>query len=434
MSSVVPTDSVSSSGTKRGKPGKRERAAAKSAVGSSGGQPASSAKAKAFAFGSSDPVPMPGQFPVVFQTGAGEPTRDQEFALDTPELSKQFPSVTDRYTRNPKYAEFRANAQLTNGQFGTHISAAFFLRLAQQIVHSHVNMGLPQGDFAPIASSDVRIPAGLASITSQFGEFSSPTIGTRFLLRDYEATVSKLVFIADKMWSEGANRDIIRRSWLPMSSSDGSTKVLVAEALLRFIETADVSISTNILEEGVLSGTVPDAWESIKSVLGEEPAAGQVDRRDRFDFLFKSYADVGQFVTTFSSTASAAVLDELDLDWVSPSAGHLDWSYSPKTRFSYLADQWAKLSAAYAQFFELSSGQATRQAATGSHSQMVQVSTTEGITILKTFMALPAPEFSLVACFPASCVFVGGLARRVIMTTSLNVTLRGTEFLQRDWR
>lgn len=434
MSSIAPTDSVSSSG-KRSKPGKRERQQARSAVGSSGGQPASSSKAAAFARGgSSDPVPQPGKFPVVFSTGAGEPTRDQEFAIPLNKAYPLFGSVVDKYKRNPRYAEFRAHSEFTDPVFGTHLAVSSLLRLAQQLVHAHVNMGLPQGDFAPIASSDVRIPSALSSIVNQFGEFSSPTIGTRFLFRDYENAVKRVVFLADQLWTAGNSHHIFNRSWLPMCSDDKNFKVIVASRLLEFISDADLSILPTVLEDAVLSGEVPEAWEQVKDVLGDPPAEGQVDNRDRFDFLFKAYGDVGQFTTAFTTTAASAALQELDLPWNAPSAGHLNWQYSTKQRFSFLADQWAKLSASYAQFFDLSSGLLSRQSATGSHAQMAQVTSIEGVTVLKTFIALSAPEFSLAACFPPTCVFVGGITRRVVVTTSLNLAQRATEFCQIDWR
>ncbi|AAN86835.1 capsid protein [Penicillium stoloniferum virus S] len=434
MSSIAPTDSVSSSG-KRSKPGKRERQQARSAVGSAGGKPASASKAAAFAQGgSSDPVPMPGKYPVVFSTGAGEPTRDQEFALPVHKAFPLFGSVSDKYRRNPRYAEFRAHSEFTDGVFGTHLAVSSLLRLAQQLVHAHVNMGLPLGDFAPLASSDVRIPSALASVVNQFGEFSSPSIGTRFLLRDYEHAVSRVVFLADQLWTNGNSHHIFARSWLPMSNNDGNFKTIVASRLLEFISAGDLSILPTVLEDAVLSGEVPEAWEQVKDLLGDAPGVGQVDRRDRFDFLFKSYADVGQFTTAFTTQAASDVLTELGLPWNSPSAGHLNWQYSTKQRFTFLADTWAKLSAAYSQFFELSSGLATRQSATGSHAQMVDLTSVEGVTVLKAALALSAPEFSLAACFPPSCIFVGGITRRVVVTTSLSVSQRATEFCQMDWR
>ncbi|CAM33268.1 hypothetical protein BFPV1_s3gp1 [Botryotinia fuckeliana partitivirus 1] len=120
-SSVAPSDSVSKAGRKS-KPGKAERAARRSAVGS-----------------------QPGQ-----------------------------------------------NASVAKVNFAKNLTVAALLRLAQQLVHSHVNMGLPQGDFAPVASTEVLIPSAVSAIVSQFGEFSVPALGTRFLLHDYTDTVKAI--------------------------------------------------------------------------------------------------------------------------------------------------------------------------------------------------------------------------------------------------
>lgn len=434
MSSVAPTDSVSNQG-RRSKPGKRERQAARSAIGSTGGAPASATKAKAFATGVGDPIPQPGKFPIVFPAGAGEPSRDHEFALRGDRLSSIFPSVTEKYRRNPRYAEFRANSEFTDIIFGMHLSVSFLLRLAQQLVHSHVNMGLPQGDFAPIASSEVKIPQALAAIVSQFGEFSVPALGTRYLLRDYESTVQRVVWSAQQIWNNANNvAPVLGRSWLPMSNQDASFKAIVAERLNAFLSNGDHHILPTVLEDAVLSGGVPQAWEDIKSMLGNPPAPGQPDRRDRFDFVFKAQADVGQFTTAWTTPESTAALAELDLVWQNPNAGQLNWSFNAKQAFTSLAEQWSRHSAAYANFFELSSGLTNRSEARGSQAQMAEVTTVESVTIVKTHLALSAPEFSLVACFPVPAVFIGGLTRRVVVTTPLNVRQRATEFCQLDWR
>lgn len=431
--SVAPNESVSSTGRKASKPGKRERQQARSAVGSTGGKPASHYKASLFAAGGGDPVPQPGKFPVVFATGAGEPSRDQEFSYTPPVLASLVSGLSGRFVQSPGYAEFRTNADITDDQFRNQLSAAFLLRLAQQTVHAHVNIGLPQGDFAPVASSDVRLHSSLSAVVSQFGEFASPTLGTRFLLCDYEATVARLVFAATRAWTSGPNGSI-GRLWLPMSPRDGVTRLLVADRLNDLLSPLGFSFGPGVLEEHLLSGSVPDVWENIKNTIGDPPGEGQQDMRDRFDFLFKSYADVGQFTTAFSTLENTAALLELRLVWQSPSAGHLDWQFNVKSAFSSLSEAWARVSAAYAKFFEMSSGLSLRSSACGSHSQMAHVSTVESVTVVKTHMAMSAPEFSLVACFPASATFSGVLSRRVVVTTPLSVKQRATEFCQQDWR
>jgi hypothetical protein len=430
--SVAPNESVSSTGRKN-KPGKRERAQVRSTVGSTGGNQASAYKASLFAAGGGDPVPQPGKFPVVFATGAGEPTRDQEFSYTPPVLTSLVSNLAGRFTKSPGYAEFRTNADISDVQFQAQLSSAFLLRLAQQTVHAHVNMGLPQGDFAPVASSDVRLNSSLSAVVSQFGEFSSPTLGTRFLLRDYENTVARLVFAAQQVWTSGPSGPL-ERLWLPMSSRDGVTRLILANRLNDFVSPLGISFSPGVLEDALLSGDVPEVWENVKRLFGDAPSPGRRDMRDRFDFLFKSYADVGQFATVFTSAEASAALRELHLPWTTPSAGHLDWHFNCKTVFSSVSERWARVSAAYAKFFEMSSGLSLRSSACGSHSQLAEVATIESITVVRTKMALSAPEFSLVACFPATATFACALDRRVVVTTPLAVSQRATEFCQQDWR
>lgn len=431
-STVAPGDSASSSGKKK-KPGKAERAAKRSQVGSSGGVPASAQKAAVFATGTNEPRPQPGRFPVVFQTGAGEPSRDRNFAVDGDVMNHVLSAFPSRFTGNPKYAQFKAHSEIDDAEFQKHLVSATLLRLSQQFVHAHVNMGLPQGDFSPVASTDVRLPASISAYVLQFGEYAVPALGTRYLLSGYEDTVKWLIWSAEQVQRDGA-RGLLPRFWLPMGPRDERTKLIIAARLNKFLANTGISISVNILEEGVLSGSVPDAWEGIKGFLGAAPAAGEVDQRDRFDFLFRSYATTAQFATTFTSAAASAVLTTLGLSWTSPSAGHLNWQLNAKEVFSRLADKWAKLCPAYAQFFEMSSGQTTRTSASGSQSQMVQVTSVEGVTVIKTHLALSASEFSLSSCFPPSSVYSGELPRLVVVTTPLSVTQRATEFCQLDWR
>jgi hypothetical protein len=380
-----------------------------------------------------DPRPQPGKFPVVFSTGAGEPSRDHTFSIDGKTLGDVMRDLPGRFTYNPKYAEFKAHAEVDDSEFRNDLVSSALLRLAQQLVHSHVNMNLPQGDFAPVASSDVRVPASISAYLSQFGEFAVPALGTRHLFRDYENMVKKVVFTAGEVRSRGPN-GAMYRLWLPMSPGDGNTKLVIASRLADFLRNAEVSILPTVLEDAVLSGEVPDAWEGIKSFLGDEPGEGEVDTRDRFDFLFKAYGDVGQFLTAFTTPVASGVLAELSLPWPSPSAGHLNWQYNVKSEFTRLADIWARKSAAYSQFFEMTSAQTSRPSATGSQSQMAIVSDVESVTVVKTHLALSAPEFSLVACFPATATFTGGLSRRVVVTTPLSAAQRATEFCQLDWR
>jgi len=384
-----------------------------------------------FATGVSAPKPNPGKYPVVFQTGAGEPSRDTGFVHDPEVLASTVQDFPGRFTYNPGYAEFLTFTDLEDYHFAKQLKSVTLLRLAQQFVHAHVNMGLPQGDFAPVASTDVRVPASIAAYVSQFGEFSVPALGTRYLFNDYTNSVKSAIWTAEQLITQDNDDDseaIIRRSWLPMSRNDGHTKQVVASRLAGFLSNIGVSVPSTALEGAVLSGTIPEVWEGLKPLFGEEGT------RDRFDFLFSAYQTAPLFVAGWSTANASAVLTELNLPWDTPSAGHVDWTYNAKEAFTRLSDQWARISASYAQFFEMSSSQSNRQAATGSQSQFAYVSTRDSVTVVKTFLALSAPEFSLAACFPSSGIFSGDVVRNVVVTTPLAISQRATEFVQLDWR
>lgn len=429
ITSVAPSDSVSKTG-KKSKPGRAERAARRSAVDSAQGSIASPAKAFTFANSSSAPKPQPGKYPVVFQTGAGEPARDKNFSVDHLVLAEQIRSFPTRYTFSEKYNEFRTNADVEDSVFAKDLAVASLLRLAQQVVHTHVNMGLPQGDFAPVASTEVHVPGSVAAFLSQHGEHAVPALGTRFLYKDYENTVRSIIWAAEKVNKNGGSVTPVTRMWLPVRSGDQRTKQIIASRLAMMLDSINISISSNVLEEGVLSGNVPDEWELIKPGLGPEGAT----ERDRFDFLFKSYRDAPHFVTGFTTANNLEVLTQLGLSWPDPRADHVSWDFNAKEIFTSLSDAWARKSVTYAKFFEMSSSQMTRNSAVGSQTQMAEVTSRDGITIVKTHLALSAPEFSLSACFPATAIYSGGLSRRVVVTTPLSVIQRATEFVQLDWR
>jgi len=427
--SVAPSDSISKIG-KKSKPGKAERAARRSVVDSTQGNMASPAKAFTFATTSSAPKPQPGKFPVVFQTGAGEPARDKTFSIDGDVLAEQVKEFPTRFTFSEKYNEFTANAEIGDQTFAKDIAVASLLRLAQQVVHSHVNMGLTQGDFAPVASTEVHVPGSIAAFLSQHGEHAVPALGTRFLYKDYENTVRSIIWAAEKVSKNGGSLHPISRLWLPVRPGDQHTKQVIASRLQAMLDSINLAVSSNVLEEAVLSGNVPDEWEVIKHAFGPEEGP----QRDRFDFLFKSYADAPRFVTGFTEANNLEVLTQLGLSWPNPRTDHVSWDFNAKEIFTSLSDAWARKSVTYAKFFEMSSSQMTRNSALGSQAQMAIVESRDGITIVKTHLALSAPEFSLAACFPPTAIYSGGISRRVVVTTPLSVRQRATEFVQMDWR
>nr|ATP85066.1 coat protein [Sodiomyces alkalinus partitivirus 2] len=428
-STVAPSDSASAATGRKSKPGKAERAARRAATGSVAGEQTSQAKAMVFSSAVAAPKPQPGKFPVVFQTGAGEPSRDITFSPEPKVLATSLSSFLPAFKENAKYAEFLSYSEYDDGDFDRQLRSAALLRLAQQLVHSHVNLGLPQGDFSPIASTEIRVPASVSAFVSQYGEHAVPALGTRFLLRDYNSTVKSIVWAAKNVLGKDDDDGVIRRAWLPMSQSDGHTKALIAAALNDLLLGVEINYRTVDVEAAVMSGNPPSSWEDIKNVLGDTD-----QRKDRFDFLFRAFANAPTFVTAFTTVEASAVLAELNLSWETPSAGHVDWGFNAKEAFTDLADSWAQKSATCAQFFEMSSSMVNRNAATGSQSQMAHVKTADSITIIKTHLALSAPEFSLVACFPATGVYSGGLVRNVVLTTPLSVKQRTTEFIQMDWR
>jgi len=437
MSSVAPTDSVSSAG-KKPRPGKRERQAARSAVGSSGGVPASFAKANTFAQGGGiDPVPQPGRFPVVFQTGVGEPSRDQEFTYSPKALSSVFSDLSPRYVDNPKFAEFREYSTMSDDDFRDWLTVVSLLRIAQQTVHAHVNMGLPQGDFASIASSEVLVPSSLSVVIQQFGELAIPSTGTRFLLKDYASAIKHLVWAADHINREGKAKETFESLWFPLAKNDGVTKLILAQSIASWFKTMHgVTPDVKKLEDAILSGTRPEYWESLKTFLGPVRAAGATgpDPRNRFDLFFKSYDTVDLARNAFTAAGVAANLTELGLTLDAQVIGRMTWSFNAKQSFSTIAEEWARVSASYAPFFELSSGLANRTSAQGSLAQLAQVTTNDGVSIVKTSMAVSAPELSLAVCFPPTALVSSEPERRVIVTTSLNVSQRATEFCLKDWR
>jgi len=433
-SSVAPSESASSSGRKKGRPGKAQRAAAKALPGGEPALTAPSSVSGASRFSSaapSLPVPQPGKFPVVFPSGAGEPTRDASFAYDGDRIGSIIESLPERYSSNSKFVEFKSYSNLTDGEWETEVAVGFLLGLAQQTVHAHVNMGLPQGDFSPVFSSDVSLFSAVRAIISQFGEFSSDSLGSRFLLAGYHETVTSLVRAASRASSEAPGR-LGETLWLPTKQRDANTRFVVASALADMLKTQGVYLDVDMLAEDVFTRTSP-LWEGVKPFLGDAPDEGEADPRDRFDFLFARYDDEARFLAVVGAGARRPTLAEIGLKWPSPSAADLDWSFNVKDRFSVLSDSLARKRATYQKFFSLGSGLANRAVAIGSSIQASAVSSAAGVTIVKTLLAQAAPEYSLLACFPLSGRFSNRNELNVVLTTSVNVAQRATEFTQLDW-
>lgn len=424
--STAPSDSVSNQGKKKNRPGKNARQAAKSTA---------SAPATDSAFFSSQmpdiPVPQPGRFPIVFKTGVGEPTRDVEFAYRDDCLDDIIQPLFDRYAFNPKYAEFAFHTDYDDDKFSTDIQRQVYLGLAQQTVHAHVNMGLPLGDFSSIASTDVFQFTSLSNVIRQFGEFSDPSLGNRYLLRDYSTTIHSLVRAASLTGGKKA-RDRARRTvWLPTKAKDRRTTFILAKRLADYLaDKLRVFLDIDELCDHLFDSSW-DVFDNLKPLLD----FGQPnDNVDRFDFLFTSYDTEVSFVQKFSGTGPQAVLTELGLWWDSPAQPDLAYDLVPKVRFPELVDQWARKRSAIEKFLSCTSGVANRSAAAGSQAQVSLVRSTPGVTAVHTHVALSAPELSLLACFPPSIDVQGLGPYNVVVTTSIPLKVRATEYLQGDWR
>ncbi|QTW52496.1 coat protein 1 [Alternaria tenuissima partitivirus 1] len=432
MSSVVPSDSVSTSGAggkNKSRPGKKERAMRKGlSTASSQTAPTSMSNAQAFAAGVvSAPAPQPGKYPVVFPSGAGEPTRDSFFSFSGPSLGAVTSDLAGRYVGNSKWAEFAANAEIEAQDFETLLVQGFYLGLAQQTVHAHMNMGLPQGDFSPVASSEIWNPAAVRSILSQFGEFPVESLGTRYLLAGYESSVKAAVRAAKRVKTDTVSR-VAETFWLPTSGSDNRSKHIVACSLSSFVKPFGVQLDVDELATHVFKDS-SEAWNGVKTILGDDDV-----KRDRFDFLFGCYTTEAEYVSGLTaSTERVAALKALGLEWPTPSVGDLCFSLLPKVEFSPLADGLARYKATFAKFFSIGTGLTNRSAACGSPGQMSSVEDRSGVVVVKSRLAVSAPEYSLLACFPFSGLFSDPSPQNVVLTTSLNVAQRATEFAQLDW-
>lgn len=426
---ITPADSTSNTGSRRkNRPGKNARMAARQLL--PGGATATTAPASrsdASFFSSqapSDPIPQPGRYPVVFQA-MGEPSTEVAFAYDPNAISDIAQGLQERYIFNPRYAEFSRNAGYTDELFNKDLVRMFLLSLAQQTVHAHVNMGLTMGDLSPLASSDAFVLSSLKAVVEQFGEFSSQPLGMRFTLVDYYSTVTALVRSAYTLRATDDWEEHIDRMWIPTKKADKRTAFIVACGLARYVE-SNLGMKLNIkaLAERVFTEEYP-LFEAVKGLLPGDDS--------RFDVLFTGYVSQVQFANKFTSAAGQGLLTELGLKWEGPAETHLHFDLVPKVEFPELLDTILRKKPAFQQFLSITSGLRDRTQAAGSLGQVSEVTTDRGITVVKTHVAMLAPEESLLACFPPSGMFedVGPLA--AVETTPIAVALRATEFLQLDW-
>jgi len=433
-SNLQPSDSASNIAAKKSKrPGKAQRNANRSDVtapASAATGPTSYTGQSLFARKASfAPVPQPGKFPVVFPSGAGEPTRDSRFAYDGVSLNKCFSHVAKDYVGSAKYAEFSTNADYQDIQFHKDLVAAALCSLAQQTVHAHANIGQSIGDFSAIASTDTFIMSSLKSVVSQFGEFSVESLGTRFILADYASEVTALVRTAHKVLQQdniGAVSTIMKQHWLPVKPGDERTAFIVASKLSDYFKRFNVILPVNSLASAVFSGEESTAYTAVKNLLPE-------GSRNIFDALFNSYTSKAEFAAMFDGEPGTRILTELGLTWVTRGANTLNWEIVPKVRFPEIMDAWTKKKPTITKFFTCSTGLADRSTASGTPAQLAEVGGPEGVTVIKSLVAVSAPEFSLLACYPPTVLSEWVGDRNVVLTTSIPVKIRATEFAQLDW-
>jgi len=434
---LTPTDSVSNAGgRKKARPGKAQRAAARggytpqasATTGSSSVTGASSFSARA----SFAPVPQPGKYPVVFPSGAGEATKDVEFALNGDSISSALAGLADDFINSARYAEFSANASYGDDSFRKDVARFSLLAIAQQIVHAHSNMQLSIGDMSAISATDHYMMRSIRSIVEQFGEFSVDQIGSRYVLADYESTVKSLIIAAAKISGPQvvvANIPFfIRTMWLPSRANDPKTTFVVAEALSRYTASLGVKIPVEELRSKLFSQP-SDAFIAAKARI--DPA-----ERNHFDVLFNGYTTQQEFTSKFSGAVGDSILNRLGLFWGTQNgraANHMDWDLVPKIKFPELVDYWAKRRATITKFFSCGSGLAEKSNATGSAAQLSRVEHVAGVTVVRSRLALSAPEFSLLACFPPCAIVADDTPMNVVLSTSIPVKIRATEFTQLDW-
>jgi hypothetical protein len=370
---------------------------------------------------------------VVFPSGAGEATEDVLFALSGEHISKAIIGLGDDFINSARYAEFSSHASISDDVFRKDVVRFTLLALAQQIVHSHVNMQLSMGDFSSISSTDHYMMRSIRSIVEQFGEFSVDQIGSRYVLADYESTVKSLVYAAKQISKADAKpahmSHYIKCMWLPTRLKDPKTTFIVAEALSRYTTTLGIKIPVEELLSTLFEG-MPSAFTAVKEVF---PAA----ERDDFDVLFTGYTTAQEFSSKFSGTRGDRILTNLGLYWGTDptrrTAASMDWNFVPKVAFPEMVDYWAKKRSTLTKFFSCSTGLAEKSSATGSPAQLSRVDTVSGVTAVRSRLALTAPEYSLLACYPPCCIVADDSKMNVVVLTSIPIKIRATEFTQRDW-
>jgi len=212
-----------------------------------------------------------------------------------------------------------------------------------------------------------------------------------------------------------------------MSKSDKRTKHIVAVSLANYVSSLGLDLKIEKLVEDLFElGTVPDYFDAAKIVIPEA-------ERQRFDFLFNEYDTTADWVAAFTGASPQRALSLIDLVWRKPNTAHLNFAFVTKVEFPKMVDEWARKKATILKFFSCGSSISARPTAIGSTAQLSSISEVPGVTVLRTLLALSAQEFSLLACFPSSGYSRSPSAYKVLVSTSIPVAVRATEFAQGDW-
>jgi hypothetical protein len=431
---VSPIESVSNVSSAKGKsnrPGKKQRQAQKSVTDQASSTTGVTSMSNAGMFArkaSFTPTPRPGVYPIVFPSGAGEPTRDAYHAIDSKSLTNCLGPLPTNFIGSARYAEFSTNSSYSNEDFARDVYISALTTIAQRVVHAHTNMGLPVGDFSTVSSTNIYTMSGVQAIARQFGEFSIESLGTRYLYYSYESEIDALVRTAKRIKLQSSIATmllVLKQHWLPTKINDQRTKFIIASQLDQYLRGYNVQVSQGELLDSLFSRASP-AFDAVKGVLPE-------NERNALSALFSPYATKAEFVTMFSGTNGGHVLRVLDLYWgANPSVGDLVWDVSAKVEFPSVLDSWLKKRTTIEKFFSCASQSIEKSEACGSPGQLSKVEFTAGVTIVRSLVALSAGEFSLLACFPVSTHYMGD-EMRVVLTTSISTKVRAVEFLQRDW-
>jgi hypothetical protein len=289
-------------------------------------------------------------------------------------------------------------------------------------------MGYSIGDFSAVSTTEVYSPSALRAVIRQFGEFQVKDLGTRYLFASYPDEVTALVRTAGRVMLTDDVDDIpilLREHWLPTRVGDKRTSFIIAEALNRCLEGRGLSLPLKELRAHVFIKPY-DLFEQIKTVLFTD------DEVKSLDGLFKPYTDKQSFKAKFNN-GDTGVLKLLGLEWKKPSINDLEFGTIPKIKFPELAEFWIRKRATLQKFFSCGAGTAEKSTACGSLAQIASVECSNGITKIRSLCDLSANDYSLLSCFPATCILSSKVERNVVLTTPIPVKVRAIEFMQLDW-